>query len=168
MRRVKREYHYLDTNYLLAYLARRYRDFLKGADFYIDEDQIRQANSVISYLNPSKIKVPVFVLAELVMQLKEKNVNVGIDVLFGDFEIAMLRMEDFNNFIKALKMLIKDEWLEEMDSIIVAHAISSSECKSLLTFDKNLISSKTINDTNKVINGSEGILITSDPRLFSK
>jgi hypothetical protein len=51
-----------------------------------------------------------------------------------------------------------------MDRIIVAHAISSYECAGLLTFENRLISSRSIKNANKEINGSEGIVITSDPR----
>ena len=61
-------------------------------------------------------------------------------------------------------MLVKDERLEVMDSIIVAHALSSSECKGLLTFNKKLILSKTIKNVDQEIKGSRGIIITDDPR----
>jgi predicted nucleic acid-binding protein len=158
---MRREYYYLDTNYLLAYLAHWNPDTFKSFDI---KDESLHANSVIKNLTTRKIKVPLPVLAELVTQLKEKNVNVGTLVLCGDFEIAMLKRNEINNFIWALTLLIEDERLEEMDSIIVAHAISSSECKGLLTFDKKLIFSKTIKDVDQVINGSRCIIITDDPR----
>jgi predicted nucleic acid-binding protein len=158
---MRREYYYLDTNYLLAYLAHWNPDTFKSFDI---KDESLHANSVIKNLTTKKIKVPLLVLAELVTQLKEKNVNVGTLVLCGDFEIAMLKRNEINNFIWALTLLIKDERLEVMDSIIVAHAISSSECKGLLTFDKKLILSKTIKDVDQEINGSRGIILTDDPR----
>jgi hypothetical protein len=157
-----REYYYLDTNYILAYLAYKYFDYFKNVG--INQTQSLLAKSVIGYLTPEKIKVPLFVLAELVTQLKEKNVYVGIDVLIGDFEIAMIRKEDLKKFVKALKILTKDERLEVMDRLIVAHAISSYECTGFLTFENRLITSRSIKNANKEINGSEGIVITSDPR----
>jgi predicted nucleic acid-binding protein len=158
---MRREYYYLDTNYLLAYLAHWNQDISKSFDI---KDGLFTANSVIKNLNTKKIKVPLPVLAELVMQLKEKNVNIGTLELCGDFEIAMLKRNEIINFIRALILLVEDERLEVMDSIIVAHAISSSECKGLLTFDKKLILSKTIKDVDQEINGSRGIIITDDPR----
>jgi excinuclease UvrABC helicase subunit UvrB len=48
----------------------------------------------------------------------------------------MQKRADINNFIESRRILAKDPMLEEVDSIIVAHAMSSSECKYLLTFDK--------------------------------
>ena len=108
----------------------------------------------------------IFVLAELVTQLKEKGINVGIGVLYSNFELAMLRREDINKFIKALRILAKDPMLEEMDSIIVAHAMSSSECKYFLTFDRKLINNKIINEANRKLNEGNGLVITSYP--FSK
>jgi predicted nucleic acid-binding protein len=158
---MRREYYYLDTNYLLAYLAHWNPNIIKSFDI---KDQLSHAYKVIKNLTTDKIKVPLPVLAELVTQLKEKNVNVGTVVLCGDFEIAMLERNEINNFIRALNLLIEDKRLEVMDSIIVAHAISSSECKGLLTFDKKLILSKTIKDVDQEINGSRGIIITDDPR----
>jgi predicted nucleic acid-binding protein len=160
-----REYYYLDTNYLFAYLAHRHAEYFKRVD--IDREQSLRANRVITHLTPSKIKVSVFVLAESVMQLREKEIDIGTVILHGDFETAMLRREDINKFIKALEMLIENKSLEEMDSIIVAHAISSSECRGLLTFDNRLINNRTINDTNRAINDSKGIVITSDPTTLS-
>jgi predicted nucleic acid-binding protein len=157
-----RQYYYLDTNYILAYLAYKHPEHFKNLD--INPTESRLANSVIGYLTPKKIKIPVFVLAELVTQLKEKNVYVGIDVLIGDFEIAMIRKEDLKKFVKALKILTKDERLEVMDRLIVAHAISSYECTGFLTFENRLITSRSIKNANEDINGSEGIVITSDPR----
>jgi hypothetical protein len=76
----------------------------------------------------------------------------------------MIKKKDLKKFVEALKILIKDERLEVMDGIIVAHAISSYECAGLLTFDDLLISSRSIKNANEKINGSEGIVITSDPR----
>jgi len=157
-----REYYYLDANYLIAYLARRQsKDFRKRLN--IDKDQENKANKVISSLTSSRIKVSIFVLAELIMKIKEKGINVGALILCADFEVAMLRRGDINNFIKALGELVRDELLEEMDSIIVAHAISSSECKGLLTFDRKLINSRSVTEVNREINGSKPIVITSDP-----
>jgi hypothetical protein len=83
-----REYYYLDTNYILAYLAYKHPEHFKNVD--INPTESRLANSVIGYLTPEKIKMPLFVLAELVTQLKEKNAFVGIDLLIGYFEIAMI------------------------------------------------------------------------------
>jgi predicted nucleic acid-binding protein len=157
-----RQYYYLDTNYILAYLAYKHPEHFKNVD--INPTESRLANSVINYLTPEKIKMPLFVLAELVTQLKEKNAFVGIDLLIGYFEIAMIKKGDLKKFVKALKILIKDERLEVMDRIIVAHAISSYECAGLLTFDDLLISSRSIKNANEEINGFEGIVITSDPR----
>jgi len=159
-----REYYYLDTNYLIAYLANRHSDYFKRIK--IDKEQILKATRIVSN-RKIKIKVPIFVIAELVTQLREKGIDMGTDILYGDFEPAMLRRGDIDNFIKALEMLIKDKLLEEMDGIIVANAIASSECRGLLTFDKKLINNKTINDTNRAINRSEGIVITSDPFALS-
>jgi hypothetical protein len=147
---------------MLAYLAYKHPEHFKNVD--INPTESRLANSVINYLTPEKIKMPLFVLAELVTQLKEKNAFVGIDLLLGYFEIAMIKKEDLKKFVKALKILIKDERLEVMDRIIVAHAISSYECAGLLTFDDLLITSRSIKNANEEINGFEGIVITSDPR----
>jgi hypothetical protein len=41
------------------------------------------------------------------MQLKEKIVNIGTLVLCGDFEIAMLKRNEINNFIRALRFARK-------------------------------------------------------------
>jgi predicted nucleic acid-binding protein len=159
-------YAYLDTNYLIAYLAHRYQEFFRG--LYVDSDQRREANSVVTRLTSKRIgiRVQIFVLAELVTQLKEKGINVGIGVLYSNFELAMLRRENINKFIKALRILAKDPMLEEMDSIIVAHAMSSSECKYFLTFDRKLINNKIINEANRKLNEGNGLVITPYP--FSK
>ena len=101
---MRREYYYLDTNYLLAYMAHWNQDISKSFDI---KDELFPANSVIKNLNTKKIKVPLAVLAELVMQLKEKIVNIGTLVLCGDFEIAMFKRNEINNFIRALRFARK-------------------------------------------------------------
>jgi len=157
------KYYFLDTNYLLAVLAHKNTKVAKAVKIQREQSQV--ANSVIKSLG-RRVKIPILVIAEAVHQLCESKVNVGIQELVGEFEVAYLRSEDLGRFSEILRELSEeDPRLEPMDRMIVAFSLAVPQCAGLLTFDNALVTNKAVQEVLKQHSPHHReFAITSDPR----
>jgi len=155
-----KQFWYLDTSYLLSYISKQpWSEWLSE-----DKEQARTARSVIQRLGSENVKVPVIVWGEVVTQLREKGVNMGITPMLSDFETAWLKREETNIFSQIVRKLSeRDARLQPFDCLIVAFAMACSECRGLLTFDTRLIKSKAIQEILKEEYGNRSFIVSDGP-----
>lgn len=157
-----KQFWYLDTVYLISYIHRYIKN--KIAQNLVDREQSNIARRVIGKIKPENIKVPVIVWGEVLTQLKEKQVDLGVMSLTSDFETAWLRRNETKTFSKIVHDLAEKEMrLEPFDCLITAFAIASSECCGLLTFDSHLIGNVAIKEIIDEIGRSGTFTIIEEP-----
>ena len=136
--------YYLDADIIIAYFDENDKE--KNT---VSKKTVRKVKSTIRRNPEIEIKIPSIALAEIFSWfLKDSRLpKVSHDFLKLVSELRV----DFpsprkEHYKEAVSLLERDDYLKPHDSLIVAHALLDSSTTHLLTFDRDLITSKVIDE----------------------
>jgi predicted nucleic acid-binding protein len=160
--------YHLDTNYLISYLQ----------SSYTHSDEARHASQSIEHLlyNGYLIEVSEVVVGEFMKVLVDKKGELGTSPtnLLSElytfcthsgvelYRLDAKRLGRFTDLVNRIKK--KERYIEATDVLIVAYSIVDRRCKGLLTFDQNLINSRSLKELiDECAQDRKGYTITDQP-----